>query len=168
MWAFGVMIYLMLFGRYPFEGAKAGQIAREVQNKQLDWTSKECLHLTECCIDFLSRLLDRNQKTRLTAAQALRHPWISSSSPLKQLSVINRETLELARRLSVDSEHIGGSRVAARVNSKMAMADKEFRKTTGWLHSCEQELGTGAFLFRLCRSLVGSRDGCLRDRYRDM
>lgn len=27
MWAFGVMIYLMLFGRYPFEGSKASAIA---------------------------------------------------------------------------------------------------------------------------------------------
>lgn len=27
MWAFGVMLYLMLFGRYPFEGGKASVIA---------------------------------------------------------------------------------------------------------------------------------------------
>lgn len=33
----------------------------------------------------------------LYVSTALQHPWISSSSPLKQLSVINRETLELAR-----------------------------------------------------------------------
>ncbi|KAF4646301.1 ULK kinase [Toxoplasma gondii] len=128
MWAFGVMIYLMLFGRYPFEGAKPGHIAREVQHKQLDWTSKECMHLTESCVDFLSRLLDRNYRTRLTAAQALQHPWISTCTPLKELSIINPENLELARRLSVDSEHTGGHRVAARVNSKMAIAEKEFRK----------------------------------------
>ncbi|KAF4640248.1 ULK kinase [Toxoplasma gondii] len=100
MWAFGVMIYLMLFGRYPFEGAKPGHIAREVQHKQLDWTSKECMHLTESCVDFLSRLLDRNYRTRLTAAQALQHPWISTCTPLKELSIINPENLELARRLN--------------------------------------------------------------------
>ncbi|XP_058515917.1 LOW QUALITY PROTEIN: probable myosin light chain kinase DDB_G0275057, partial [Ochotona princeps] len=69
MWAFGVMLFLMLFGRYPFEGSKPALIAKEVQTKDIDWTTEECLHLTDSCIDFVSRLLDRNPKTRLTAAQ---------------------------------------------------------------------------------------------------
>lgn len=42
---------------------------REVQNKQLNWSRAACPFLTDAAIDFLSRLLDRNEKTRLTAAQ---------------------------------------------------------------------------------------------------
>lgn len=42
---------------------------REVQNKQLDWSKAACPFLTDAAIDFLSRLLDRNEKTRLTASQ---------------------------------------------------------------------------------------------------
>ncbi|OEH73988.1 putative ULK kinase [Cyclospora cayetanensis] len=107
MWAFGVMIYLMLFGRYPFEGSKASAIAREVQNKQLNWSKAACPFLTEAAIDFLSRLLDRNEKTRLTAAQALAHPWICQPSSDKAQSVIDKDKLEVARRLSIDCDRQG-------------------------------------------------------------
>lgn len=128
MWAFGVMIYLMLFGRYPFEGSKASAIAREVQNKQLNWSRAACPFLTDAAIDFLSRLLDRNEKTRLTAPQALAHPWISTPSPDKALSVIGRDKLELARRLSIDCEHQQqGSQTSVRRNSKHA-ADKSSKQ----------------------------------------
>lgn len=123
MWAFGVMIYLMLFGRYPFEGSKASAIAREVQSKQLNWSRAACPFLTDAAIDFLSRLLDRNEKTRLTATQALAHPWISQPSPDKALSVIGKDKLELARRLSVDCEH-QGSQTSTRKNFKVERPPK--------------------------------------------
>ncbi|KAL8448342.1 hypothetical protein Emed_003872 [Eimeria media] len=125
MWAFGVMIYLMLFGRYPFEGSKASAIAREVQNKQLNWSRAACPFLTDTAIDFLSRLLDRNEKTRLTAEQALAHPWICTPSQDKALSVIGKDKLELARRLSIDCEYQQQSgHSVARRNSKLSGGDR--------------------------------------------
>ncbi|ETW26944.1 hypothetical protein PFFCH_05643 [Plasmodium falciparum FCH/4] len=66
IWALGVMVFFMLTGKYPFEGKNTPKVV-VLQLKH-----------TKLAVDFLKRLLERNEKKRLTAYQALHHPWITS------------------------------------------------------------------------------------------
>ncbi|SBT46000.1 calcium-dependent protein kinase, putative [Plasmodium ovale wallikeri] len=50
----------------------------EILNKNINWKGKEFSSLSVEAIDFLKKLLERNEKKRLTACQALNHPWIKS------------------------------------------------------------------------------------------
>ncbi|EUT78736.1 hypothetical protein PFAG_05314 [Plasmodium falciparum Santa Lucia] len=50
----------------------------EILNKNINWKGKEFSSLSIEAVDFLKRLLERNEKKRLTAYQALHHPWITS------------------------------------------------------------------------------------------
>ncbi|CEL97724.1 unnamed protein product [Vitrella brassicaformis CCMP3155] len=77
LWAVGVLMYLMLYGRYPFIGEDQAAILKEIEGHQIDWS----LHnmekpYSEKTIDFLSSLLERNPEKRLTADEALKHPFI--------------------------------------------------------------------------------------------
>lgn len=78
IWALGVMVFFMLTGKYPFEGKSTPKVVDEILNKNINWKSKELSSLSQEAIDFLKKLLERNEKKRLTACQALNHPWIRS------------------------------------------------------------------------------------------
>lgn len=51
------------------ECVRMGVCQREVQTKQLDWSRAACSFLTEAAVDFVSKLLSRNQALRLSAQQ---------------------------------------------------------------------------------------------------
>ncbi|ETW40048.1 CAMK protein kinase [Plasmodium falciparum NF135/5.C10] len=87
IWALGVMVFFMLTGKYPFEGKNTPKVVvlqlkhtklDEILNKNINWKGKEFSSLSIEAVDFLKRLLERNEKKRLTAYQALHHPWITS------------------------------------------------------------------------------------------
>ncbi|CRG95749.1 calcium-dependent protein kinase, putative [Plasmodium gallinaceum] len=78
IWALGVMVFFMLTGKYPFEGKNTPKVVDEILNKNINWKSKEFSSLSIEAVDFLKKLLERNEKKRLTAYQALNHPWIKS------------------------------------------------------------------------------------------
>ncbi|SOV18981.1 calcium-dependent protein kinase, putative [Plasmodium sp. gorilla clade G2] len=78
IWALGVMVFFMLTGKYPFEGKNTPKVVDEILNKNINWKGKEFSSLSIEAVDFLKRLLERNEKKRLTAYQALNHPWITS------------------------------------------------------------------------------------------
>ncbi|SBS87418.1 calcium-dependent protein kinase, putative, partial [Plasmodium ovale curtisi] len=67
IWALGVMVFFMLTGKYPFEGKNTPKVVDEILNKNINWKGKEFSSLS--AIDFLKKLLERNEKKRLTACQ---------------------------------------------------------------------------------------------------
>ncbi|KAG2500351.1 hypothetical protein HYH03_001925 [Edaphochlamys debaryana] len=84
VWAAGVMAYLVLTGRYPFwdcprdemEGQMpAYQIMLAVCSAPISFSGPEWRGLSREARDLVSRMLDRNPGTRITAAEALEHPW---------------------------------------------------------------------------------------------
>ena len=71
MWSVGIIIYTMLSGKKPFRGQ---QIESKILSNDYDIdfpVSKEAESLIE-------KLLEPNLSLRLTASQALQHPWLSS------------------------------------------------------------------------------------------
>ncbi|CEM40049.1 unnamed protein product [Vitrella brassicaformis CCMP3155] len=75
MWALGVLIYLMLYGRYPFDGLGTHAIVKEIMNKKVDWSLDTVAH-SPTAVDFMKRLLERSPDRRMDAATALKHPWV--------------------------------------------------------------------------------------------
>eukprot|EP00388_Colpodella_angusta_P042451 GDKK01056343.1.p1 GENE.GDKK01056343.1~~GDKK01056343.1.p1 ORF type:complete len:639 (+),score=161.21 GDKK01056343.1:25-1917(+) len=78
MWALGVLIYLMLYGRYPFDGKETKEIVREIIHKKIDSLfEKQKFIYSAAATDFIRCLLNRDPAARLTAKQALLHPWVA-------------------------------------------------------------------------------------------
>ena len=72
----GVITYTMLCGYPPFTGDTNNEIYKKILNSELvfnegDWTevSREAMH-------FINRLIVEDTKERLSAFDALQHPWI--------------------------------------------------------------------------------------------
>lgn len=72
-WSVGVITFMLLLGHRPFYGHNETEIFMSVLNKSL---LIDDLELSTGAKDFLKRILDRNKDTRLSATEALRHPWM--------------------------------------------------------------------------------------------
>lgn len=77
MWALGVVIFLMLYGKYPFDGADQKAIVHAILNGQADYRRGGNTPVSKLAIAFISALLERDPDVRLSANEALQHPWLT-------------------------------------------------------------------------------------------
>ncbi|GAB2267124.1 cyclin-dependent serine/threonine protein kinase [Dionaea muscipula] len=77
MWSIGVIAYILLCGSRPFWARTESGIFRSVLKADPSFDEAPWPSLSPDAIDFVKRLLNKDYRKRLTAAQALRHPWIA-------------------------------------------------------------------------------------------
>lgn len=77
MWAFGVLVYFALYGRYPFDGNNVREILLTVLHGTIEWDSD--VSIDSKTIAFLKGCLNRKPRKRTTAKAAMSHPWIMSA-----------------------------------------------------------------------------------------
>ncbi|KAF5830357.1 Snf1-like ser/thr protein kinase [Dunaliella salina] len=94
IWSCGVMLYVMLFGQYPFEspaqgGVPSHQRVQVMMNRILamQWNMPSDVHISPECRDLLSKLLVANPQKRLTMQQMSEHPWFLQNLPPDALSM---------------------------------------------------------------------------------
>jgi len=76
MWSLGVMLYTMLVGRYPFADQDACTLFARIRRGRYPLPSEVTLSALARCL--IRSLLAVNPSDRLTAEEALRHPWFSA------------------------------------------------------------------------------------------
>ncbi|XP_021744694.1 CDPK-related kinase 7-like [Chenopodium quinoa] len=77
MWSIGVIAYILLCGSRPFWSRTESGIFRAVLKADPSFDEAPWPSLSPEAIDFVKRLLNKDYRKRLTAAQALSHPWLS-------------------------------------------------------------------------------------------
>jgi len=76
MWSLGVMLYTMLVGRYPFADLDACTLFARIRRGRYPLPSEVSLSAPARCL--LRSLLAVNPSDRLSAEEALRHPWFTA------------------------------------------------------------------------------------------
>ncbi|BAF21358.1 calcium-dependent protein kinase 18 [Oryza sativa Japonica Group] len=76
VWSIGVITYILLCGRRPFWDKTEDGIFKEVLKNKPDFRRKPWPNITPCAKDFVQKLLVKDPRARLTAAQALSHEWV--------------------------------------------------------------------------------------------
>ncbi|XP_019172026.1 PREDICTED: calcium-dependent protein kinase 18-like [Ipomoea nil] len=76
VWSIGVITYILLSGRRPFWDKTEDGIFKEVLRNKPDFRRKPWPSISNSAKDFVKKILVKDPYARLTAAQALSHPWV--------------------------------------------------------------------------------------------
>ncbi|KQJ93073.1 calcium-dependent protein kinase 4 isoform X2 [Brachypodium distachyon] len=87
VWSIGVITYILLCGRRPFWDKTEDGIFKEVLRNKPDFRKRPWPSISTSAKDFVKRLLVKNPRARLTAAQALSHPWVREGGDASEIPV---------------------------------------------------------------------------------
>jgi len=85
IWSTGVIAYVLLCGFTPFYGDNQRQLFERILHAKFDFPSPEWDEISPAAKDFIKKILVVNPAERMTAEQALSHPWILEQAPKREL-----------------------------------------------------------------------------------
>lgn len=84
MWAVGVLAYVLLSGLNPFTAETNQQMIDNISSAAYSYDDESFKQVSVESLDFTDRLITKERKHRMTAAEALAHPWLTK--PTEQIS----------------------------------------------------------------------------------
>ncbi|XP_058777776.1 calcium-dependent protein kinase 28-like isoform X1 [Vicia villosa] len=87
VWSIGVITYILLCGRRPFWDKTEDGIFKEVLRNKPDFRRKPWPTISTAAKDFVKKLLVKDPRARLTAAQALSHPWVREGGEASEIPI---------------------------------------------------------------------------------
>uniref|UniRef100_A0A8C9V411 Protein kinase domain-containing protein n=1 Tax=Scleropages formosus TaxID=113540 RepID=A0A8C9V411_SCLFO len=79
MWSVGVLAYVLLSGLNPFIAETNQQVIDNISNAEYSFDDEAFKKASLDALDFVDRLLTKDRKHRMTAAEALEHPWLKTN-----------------------------------------------------------------------------------------
>jgi len=98
-WAAGVLLYVLLSGRLPFSGETDVDLFKAIMDADLIWKKPQFDTVSDDAKDLIQKLITKDIDSRLTAEEALQHPFITQNSNENPLSTA--EVYEGLKQLSV-------------------------------------------------------------------
>jgi serine/threonine protein kinase len=77
IWASGVVLYVLLCGSLPFGGNNLRELFYEIRNREVDFAEPAWVTVSQEAKDLVRLCLIKDPLQRVTAEQALQHPWMT-------------------------------------------------------------------------------------------
>eukprot|EP00826_Nyctotherus_ovalis_P012413 TRINITY_DN1327_c0_g1_i12.p1 TRINITY_DN1327_c0_g1~~TRINITY_DN1327_c0_g1_i12.p1 ORF type:complete len:332 (-),score=75.95 TRINITY_DN1327_c0_g1_i12:440-1435(-) len=75
VWALGVVLYFLLYGKLPFNGSNEKALIENIINKEPEFPADKVV--SEHCINLLTQMLNKDCISRISMEELLKHPWLS-------------------------------------------------------------------------------------------
>lgn len=82
VWASGVVLYILLSGKFPFGGKNESEYYQRVLTKEAYFPSDEWSNVSDQAKDLVRGMLCKDPEKRLTAEQCLSHEWLKRADPV--------------------------------------------------------------------------------------
>ncbi|XP_053458107.1 myosin light chain kinase family member 4 isoform X2 [Nycticebus coucang] len=90
MWSVGVIAYMLLSGLSPFLGDNDAETLSNILACRWDLEEEEFQDISEEAREFISKLLIKEKSWRISASEALKHPWLSDHKLHARLNTQNK------------------------------------------------------------------------------
>jgi len=116
MWSVGVICFILLGGYPPFVAQEQKELFKKIKEGKYHFAPQMWGHISEEAKDLIRKMLTLDPDARLTAKQALNHPWVHQHDDELSLRnlLINSESLKhfnRHRRLKAAAEAVLFSKV---------------------------------------------------------
>ena len=94
-WSCGVLMYILLCGRPPFEGDDEAEIFAKIKKGKFSFDRPEFNNVSSNCKNLIKRLLETNPKKRIKASEALHHEFFKEDyNPSAINQDVNKEDIK--------------------------------------------------------------------------
>lgn len=98
MWSMGVILFILLSGYSPFDDENDAVLFEKIKKGEYDADDPIWDNVSVPAKDLVARLLVVDAKHRLTAQQALQHPWMQGYAASTDLPVTRENMREMSER----------------------------------------------------------------------
>jgi len=94
IWSVGIIVYLMLTGKYAFQAKEGENLYEKIKNNEIDMEPLIESECSEEAKDFIVKCLKKKYQERMTTSQCLEHAWITKFCIKKNSNLLNGETVD--------------------------------------------------------------------------
>ncbi|XP_051897079.1 calcium/calmodulin-dependent protein kinase type II subunit beta isoform X25 [Pristis pectinata] len=99
IWACGVILYILLVGYPPFWDEDQHKLYQQIKAGAYDFPSPEWDTVTPEAKNLINQMLTINPAKRITATEALKHPWVCQRSTVASM-MHRQETVECLKKFN--------------------------------------------------------------------
>ncbi|XP_016313217.1 calcium/calmodulin-dependent protein kinase type II subunit gamma isoform X19 [Sinocyclocheilus anshuiensis] len=168
IWACGVILYILLVGYPPFWDEDQHKLYQQIKAGAYDFPSPEWDTVTAEAKNLINQMLTINPAKRITADQALKHPWVCQRSTVASM-MHRQETVECLRKFNARRKLKGAILTTMLVSRNFSVGRQHTSPAT-------PTTSTAALAQEACKSLLnkksdgvkGSTESCNTTEEEDM
>lgn len=126
MWSIGVVLFLMVRGRLPFDSKDKQSLIEKTIEANVDISGHYWEKMTTQCRDFLEKLLTKDPAARLTPEQGLQHSWIRNAEVIIPRTINRKAVEEDLMRATLTSAKIPAKIYDERTKASTIIPGEEF------------------------------------------
>ncbi|XP_073729279.1 calcium/calmodulin-dependent protein kinase type II subunit gamma isoform X22 [Misgurnus anguillicaudatus] len=155
IWACGVILYILLVGYPPFWDEDQHKLYQQIKAGAYDFPSPEWDTVTPEAKNLINQMLTINPAKRITADQALKHPWVCQRSTVASM-MHRQETVECLRKFNARRKLKGAIITTMLVSRNFSVGRQHTAPAT-------PTTSTAALAQEACKSLLGKKSDGVKE-----